>query len=144
MAVISEIVRGGANRPTGAMFATVVASAAASSGFGFEPLAGSNRSAFGLDAAIAVCTQALTVGLAFSRQASRLPPPARMHAMTIGFPTLLRQFSIAWLSSSASAGAIDVVTIDAATTEISDKEIAAPKIRAVALITCPFEKQCFR
>ncbi|WP_244524926.1 MULTISPECIES: hypothetical protein [Bradyrhizobium] len=107
-------------------------------------MAGSNKSAFGRDAAIALCTQALTLGWAFSRQASRLPPPARMQPMTIGLPTLLRQFSIAWLSSSASAGAIEAVTIDAAKTEISDNEIAAPKIRAVAFITCPFEKQSFR
>jgi hypothetical protein len=123
MAVISETVRGGATRLTGALLAAVAASAAASSGLGADTLAGSNSLAVGREAAIALCTQALTLGPAVARQASKLPPPARMHAMTIGLPTVLRQFSIAWLSSSA----------EPELTEKNRKRMAAPKGRANAI-----------
>src|SRR5712672_4392508 len=104
MAAISEIVRGGATRLAGALLANAAASAAASPGLGAETFAASNSVAFGREASIALCTHALTLGPALARQDSRLPPPARMQAMTIGLPTVLRQFSIAWLSSSAKAG----------------------------------------
>jgi hypothetical protein len=51
-----------------------------------------------------------------------------MHSMTIGLPTLLRQFSMAWLSSRESAG-----------TPVKRKEAtAAPPIRAVAVMKCSF------
>ena len=97
----SEIVRGGATRVTGAE-ASAAAFAAASSGLGAETLAASNSSCFGRAAIIVLRTQALTFGVARSRQASRFPPP-RMQSITIGLPTLARQFSMAWLSSKATA-----------------------------------------
>ena len=50
---------------------------------------------FGCDLAIAAWTHARTWGLALSRQASMLPPPPRMHAITMGLPTLFRHPSIA-------------------------------------------------
>src|SRR5712671_4192844 len=102
MAAISEIVRGGATRLEGALLASAAISAA-SSGLGAETLAASNSAAFGRAAVMAPCTHALTLGPAFSRQDSRVPPPLRMQATTIGLPTVLRQFSIAWLSSRAKA-----------------------------------------
>src|SRR3977135_1990269 len=103
MAAISEIVRGGATRLEGALRARAAISAA-SSGLGAEPLAASNSAAFGRAAAMALCTHALTLGPAFSRQVSRVPPPLRMQATTIGLPPGLRHFLIAWLSSGARSG----------------------------------------
>jgi hypothetical protein len=73
---------------------------------GAETFSALNSAAFGRDAIIAFLTHALTFGLAVARQDSRLPPPPRMQAITIGLPTLLRQFSIAVLSSKAGAGSM--------------------------------------
>src|SRR6266851_3903217 len=130
MAAISEIVRGGATRLAGALLANAAASAAASPGLGAETFAASNRAAFGCEANIALWTHALTLGPALARQASRLPPPPRMQAMTIGLPTVLRQFSMAWLSSRESAG-----------TPVKRKErTVAPPTRAVAVMKCSLEK----
>ena len=56
-----------------------------------------------------------------------IPPPARMQAMTIGLPTVLRQFSMAWLSSRACAG----------TTAKRKQKTAAPPIRAAAVMKYP-------
>src|ERR1700716_286070 len=127
MAATSEIVRGGATRLAGALFANAAASAAASPGLGAETFAASNSVAFGREASIALCTHALTLGPAHARQDSRLPPPARMQAMTIGLPTVLRQFSMAWLSSRACAG----------TTAKRKQKTAAPPIRAAAVMKYP-------
>src|SRR3979411_2081127 len=87
MAAMSEIVRGGATRLAGALLTNAAASAAASPGLGAETFAASNSAAFGREANIALWTQALTLGPALARQASRLPPPPRMQALTIGLPT---------------------------------------------------------
>src|SRR6266436_3863817 len=128
MAAISEIVRGGATRLAGALLANAAASAAASPGLGAETFAASNSAAFGREANIALWTHALTLGPALARQASRLPPPPRMQAMTIGLPTVLRQFSMAWLSSRACAGA----------TAKRKERTVAPPTRAV--MKCSLEK----
>src|SRR5467141_4645946 len=127
MAATSEIVRGGATRLAGALLANAAASAAASPGLGAETFAASNSAAFGREADIALWTHALTLGLALARQASRFPPPPRMQAMTIGLPTVLRQFSMAWLSSRACAG----------TTAKRKQKTAAPPIRAAAVMKYP-------
>src|ERR1700675_2699616 len=105
MAAMSEIVRGGATRLAGALLANAAASAAASPGLGAETFAASDSAAFCREADIALWTHALTLGPALARRSSRFPPPPRMQAMTIGLPTVLRQFSMAWLSSRACAGA---------------------------------------
>src|SRR5258707_15622219 len=128
MAAMSEIVRGGATRLAGALLANAAASAAASPGLGAETFAASNSAAFGREANIALWTQALTLGPALARQASRLPPPPRMQAMTIGLPTVLRQFS--WLSSRACAGA----------TAKRKERTVAPPTRAVAVMKCSLKK----
>jgi len=47
-------------------------------------------------------THALTRGRALLRQASLLPP-LRMHAMKIGLPNVLRQFSMIRLLSTGEA-----------------------------------------
>src|SRR5882724_2481543 len=96
MAVTSETVRGGATRLVGAALA-MSAAVGVSSAFGAACL--------GSDFSIAAWTQACTLGLAFSRQASRLPPPPFMQAITIGLPTLFRQPSITSLGLTAVAGA---------------------------------------
>src|SRR5215468_7020598 len=72
------------------------ASVGVSSAFGAACLAS--------DFSIAAWTQACTFGLAFSRQASGLPPPP-LQAMKIGFPTLLRQLSMSSFGFTAEAGA---------------------------------------
>src|SRR5882724_8637639 len=130
MAAMSEIVRGGATRLAGALLANAAASAAASLGLGAETFAASNSAAFGREAIIALWTHALTLGLALARQASWLPPPPRMQAMTIGLPTVLRQFSMAWLSSRACAGA---------TAKRKERTIAPPA-RAAAVMKCSPKK----
>ena len=58
-----------------------------------------------LAALSAAITQARTCGLALARHASRLPAPplARIHACTIGLPTVIRQFSMAASFESANA-----------------------------------------
>src|SRR5262245_35893075 len=101
MADTSEIERGGATRLVGAILA-ISAAVGASAAFA----AGVPAAAFGSDFSTAACTQACTLGLAFSRQASRLPPPPFMQATTIGLPTLSRQPSIICLVSTAAAGVI--------------------------------------
>jgi hypothetical protein len=53
-----------------------------------------------------------------------------MQAMTIGLPTVLRQFSTAWLCSRESAG----------TPVKRKKTTAAPPILAAAVMKCSFEK----
>src|SRR4249920_3396195 len=99
MAVTSATVRGGATRLVGAALAISSALGAAST------LAVDEPASLGNDFSIAACTQACTLGLAFSRQAPRLPPPPFMQAMTMGLPTLLRQLSMTSLGLSAKAGA---------------------------------------
>src|SRR5262245_280484 len=94
MAVTSEIVRGGATRLVGTALA-ISSAVGVSSALGVACL--------GSDFCIAAWTQACTFGVAFSRQASRLPPP-RMQAITIGLPTLFRQLSITTLGLTANAG----------------------------------------
>src|SRR5713101_3265027 len=130
MAAMSEIVRGGATRLAGALLANAAASAAASLGLGAETFAASNSAAFGREANIALWTHALTLGPALARQASRFPPPPRMQAMTIGLPTVLRQFSMAWLSSRVCAGA----------TAKRKERTVAPPTRAVAVMKCSLKK----
>jgi hypothetical protein len=53
-----------------------------------------------------------------------------MQAMTIGLPTVLRQFSMAWLSSRACAGA----------TAKRKERTVAPPTRAVAVMKCSLKK----
>src|SRR6478736_4066179 len=106
---MSVIVRGGATRLVGAAFARSSAFGA-SSAFAADPVC------LGSDFSIAACTQACTFGLAFSRQASMLPPPARMQAITIGLPTLLRQLSMTSLGLSAATSATPARKTTAATT----------------------------
>src|SRR6267142_2836235 len=126
----AAIARGGATRLAGALLANAAASAAASPGLGAETFAASNSAAFGREANIALWTHALTLGPALARQASRLPPPPCMQAMTIGLPTVLRQFSMAWLSSRACAGA----------TAKRKERTVAPPTRAVAVMKCSLKK----
>src|SRR3954471_3004647 len=102
MAATSEMDRGGATRLAGALL--VRAGSAARTGSRGKTLSASNSAAFGRDAIMALLTQALTFGPALARQDPRFPPPPPMQAMTIGLPTVLRQCSIAWLSSKAAAG----------------------------------------
>src|SRR5688572_28256149 len=85
MAVTSETVRGGATKVVGAALAMSSA------------LAVSGAACLGSTFSIAAWTQACTLGLALSRQASMLPPPPRMQAITMGLPTLFRQLSMNFL-----------------------------------------------
>src|SRR5437016_11310766 len=93
MAVTSDTERGGATKLVGSALAI---SAAVGVSSGLDP------SCFGSDFSIAAWMHACTFGLAFSRQASMLPPPPRQ-AVMIGRPTLLRQISITCLASRPTA-----------------------------------------
>ncbi len=98
MAVMSEIVRGGATKPAG--------NATPGATFGAASVGTATATLARLLAACSFAiTQAFTFGVALTRQASRPPPPPCMHAMTMGRPTLMRHCSMAAsLESSAKAG----------------------------------------
>src|SRR5205085_6073132 len=71
MALISEMVRGGATRLAEASFASAAASAL---GCGADILSAENSAALGRAAIMAVLTQAWTRDLALPKQASCVPP----------------------------------------------------------------------
>src|SRR5579863_4009129 len=97
---MSAMVRGGGIKPAGSAFP--------GASFGADSVGIATATlARPLAAFSAAMTQATTCGWAFARQLSSEAPPPRMHAVTMGLPTLSRQLSIAASLVSAKAGPAD-------------------------------------
>ena len=101
---MSEIVRGGATKAAGSPLPAEILGAASF---------GTATAMFARPLAVfsAALTHAWTRGFALARHASKLPIPPLdcMHDITIGLPTVIRQFSMAVSIESGNASPVDPI-----------------------------------